>query len=50
MMRLRPAKAEFRPEPAPVAVVLDEAGPHHDMGINDILVEHGSALDTGLKE
>ena len=50
MMRQRPTSTEFRPEAVPVAAVLDEAGSHHDMGFNDILVEHGSALATGLKE
>lgn len=50
MRRERPAWADVWPQLGPVAAVLDEAGSHHDMGINDILVDDGPELYTGLKE
>ena len=50
MRMRRSTRADHRPNFGMVAAVLDEAGSDHDMGINDILVDEGSAFDTGLKE
>ena len=50
MRMRRSATAAFGRNTEPIADVLDEVVRHHDMGVNDILVDEGSGLNLDLKE